>query len=524
MIINANSVNIPLPDNSVQCVVTSPPYWGLRKYDGAQDNIWGGNADCQHEWQTHRQAPSGGRNTAENPPNTGGNFTQQTVSNPSRDGVISSFCQRCGAWRGGLGLEPTPEMFIDHMVQIFREVKRVLRDDGVAWVNMGDSYAGSGKGAGTKIAKESYIPASGDIPTARKVPQGLKPKDLIMIPHRLALALQADGWWVRSDVIWSKNNPMPESLRGWRWEQCKVKVAKSEHATVHNIKGGHKKMLEDASVHQGMSPEFLAVYENCTGCDKCKDNNGLVLRRGSWRPTSSHEHLFMLAKSSMYYSDGESVKEPHTESTLKRITYGLKHKHPDNIGVGIPPVDTKQMGTRFAPKSGRNLRNVWNIPTTPYKGAHYATFPPELARRCVLSSTSRHACSECGMAWSRKLEKPVAPYKDTRAHGRHVPTGNKKISGAKLQEWLDANPAKTLGYMPSCQCDAGVQPCVVLDPFAGSGTVGQVSRELPYQRDFVGLDISYEYLHGQALLRSERITTKASLQELPMFADDNGGK
>ena len=191
------------------------------------------------------------------------------------------------------------------------------------------------------------------------------------------------------------------------------------------------------------NPENVrAIYENCTGCDKCKDNNGLVLRRGSWRPTSSHEHLFMLAKSSMYYSDGESVKE------------------------------------------GRNLRNVWNIPTAPYKGAHYATFPPELARKCVLSSTSRHACSECGMAWSRYDKS----------------------------------------YMTSCKCDADTKPCVVLDVFAGSGTVGQVCRELPYKRDFVGVDISYEYLHGQALLRSEHITTQASLQELPMFADDNGGK
>ena len=383
MIVNANSVHIPLDDQTVHCVVTSPPYWGLRKYDGAQDYKWG-------------------------------------------DG-----------WTGGLGLEPTPEMFIDHMVQIFQEVKRVLRDDGVAWVNMGDSYAGSGKGAGTKIAKESYVPVSGDIPTAGKAPPGLKPKDLVMIPHRLALALQADGWWVRSDVIWAKPNPMPESVNGWRWEQCKVKVKAG--ATRTQKYGSAGLGFRD---HNGYEIIGAAEWQDCTGCDKCKDNNGLVLRRGSWRPTSSHEHIFMLAKSDQYYSDGEQVRE------------------------------------------GRNLRNVWNIPTAPYKGAHYATFPPELARKCVLSSTSRHACSECGMAWSRYDKS----------------------------------------YMPSCQCDAGVQPCVVLDVFAGSGTVGQVCRELPYKRDFVGLDISYEYLHGQALLRSERITTEASLQELPMFADDNGGR
>ena len=220
----------------------------------------------------------------------------------------------------------------------------------------------------------------------------------------------------------------------------------------------------------------------------------------------------------MLFRSGEAVREKNTFKTK----WNEPNKRHLTRSHGNSELSTKT-GQGFhrvgSITAGRNLRNVWNIPTAPYKGAHYATFPPELARRCVLSSTSRHACSECGMAWSRKLEKPVAPYKDTRAHGRHVPTGNKKISGAKPQEWLDANPAKTLGYRPSCQCDADTRPCVVLDVFAGSGTVGQVCRELPYQRDFVGVDISYEYLHGQALLRSERITTEASLQELPMFKE-----
>jgi len=366
MIANADSIRIPLADGVVQCVVTSPPYWGLRAYSGEQERVW----------------PDG--------------------------------------WRGGLGLEPTPELFIEHMVQVFREVRRVMRDDGVAWVNMGDSF---------------------------------NDKQLVMMPHRLALALQSDGWWVRSDVVWAKPNPMPESLSGWRWEQCKVKVTDD--------------------------------WQPCTGCPKCEETDGLVLRRGSWRPTNSHEYVFMLAKSSTYFSDGEAVREGRSLNG-------------DNL-------------------AGRNLRSVWNIATQPFKGAHYATFPTALAQRCVLASTSRHACAKCGMAWSRKLEKPVAPYKDTRAHGRHVPTGNKKISGAQLQKWLDANPAKTLGYMPSCQCDADTKPCLVLDPFAGSGTMGQVCRELPHQRDFVGLDLSFDYLRDQALIRSEQLTPASKLAELPMF-------
>jgi len=484
MIVNANSVSIPLPDNSVQCVVTSPPYWGLRKYDGAQDNIWGGDADCQHDWKQHHEPPRGGKTHPDRPSIVGSN--QHMSGTDLRGvGVDSDVCQRCGAWRGGLGLEPEPEMFIENMVQIFREVKRVLRDDGVAWVNIGDCYID---------------------------------KNLGMLPHRLALALQADGFWVRSDVIWSKNNPMPESLRGWRWEQCKVKVkAEAERTQGYNNQrpDGQSSPYRD---HSGYEIIGAAEWQDCTGCDKCRDNDGLVLRRGSWRPTSSHEHLFMLAKSDQYYSDGEAVRERHKEPERGMAKHETHSPHAIRADAKAWVPSTRQYNP-----NGRNLLNVWNIPTAPYKGAHYATFPPELARRCVLSSTSRHACSECGMAWSR-----VVALRGGKTTGRRVDEGMTELAQSRgvtneSRAWKGGDiPTAghyTLDHRPSCQCDADTRPCVVLDPFAGSGTVGQVCRELPYKRDFVGVDISYEYLHGQALLRSERITTEASMQELPMFKE-----
>jgi DNA modification methylase len=405
MIANADSIRIPLADGVVQCVVTSPPYWGLRAYSGEQERVW----------------PDG--------------------------------------WRGGLGLEPTPEMFIEHLVQVFREVRRVMRDDGVAWVNMGDCYAGSGKGAwGTNEArennrhriKETYIPTRQESPLAGITPKGFKPKDLVMMPHRLALALQADGWWVRSDVVWAKPNPMPESLSGWRWEQCKVKV-KAGHLPARNTNTitheGGKAWNNGKKPEQSIALGLTAQWQDCTGCPKCEATDGLVLRRGSWRPTNSHEYVFMLAKSSTYFSDGEAVREGRSLNG-------------DNL-------------------AGRNLRSVWNIATQPYKGAHYATFPTALAQRCVLASTSRHACAECGASWARVVEQK--------------------------------------SYRPSCQCGADVRPCIVLDPFCGSGTVGQVCRELPHQRDFVGLDLSFDYLRDQALIRSEQLTPASKLAELPMF-------
>src|SRR5690348_10129154 len=186
MIIKANSLHIPLADNTVHCVVTSPPYWGLRKYAGEQETAW----------------PDG---------------------------------MRCG-----YGLEPTIEAYVEHSIVILREVRRVLRDDGLCWWNLGDSYFGSwgnyggqnrGNGEqrpipeGSKAHQKSYDGLESWRPPTAYAQNGLKPLDLCLIPDRVALAAQADGWYVRSMVIWSKPNPMPESVNGWRWERHRVKVA-----------------------------------------------------------------------------------------------------------------------------------------------------------------------------------------------------------------------------------------------------------------------------------------------------------
>jgi DNA modification methylase len=455
MIANADSIRIPLADGAVQCVVTSPPYWGLRAYSGEQERVW----------------PDG--------------------------------------WRGGLGLEPTPELFIEHMVQVFREVRRVMRDDAVAWVNMGDCYAqhkGTMRGdtetaakavrrqisRGTSTLALARLTSSGHhggwegraSRAANTVTGNLKPKDLVMMPHRLALALQADGWWVRSDVAWSKPNPMPESLSGWRWEQCRAKT--QAHAD-------HEKALQERMVEVGgdraraaldvrTDRAALDVWESCTGCPKCRDNDGLVLRRGSWRPTSAHEYVFMLAKSSTYFSDGEAVREGRS----------LNGDNP----------------------AGRNLRSVWNIATQPFKGAHYATFPTALAQRCVLASTSRHACAECGAPWARVVESRYSLLQETNNPRNVADDGKTHYSQMPRMD----KTTTTLDHRPSCGCGARVRPCIVLDPFCGSGTVGQVCRELPHRRDFVGLDLSFEYLQDQALVRSERRTPPSALAELPMFA------
>lgn len=245
---------------------------------------------------------------------------------------------------GQIGLESTPEEYIQKLVEIFREVRRVLKQDGTLWVNIADSYAGSGKGRvkdGTaKIEtfgdknRTSQGTMNGRL--AKTVSDRCKPKDLIGIPWMLAFALRADGWYLRQDIIWAKPNPMPESVR-----------------------------------------------------DRC---------------TKSHEYIFMLSKSPKYYFDSEAISEPVAESTLKRVSQDIENQqgsYTPSKANGKMKAAVRYGGKKYTEnpdkfsrtKSGniydykpkRNKRDVWTVTTKPYKGAHFATFPPDLIEPCVLA-------------------------------------------------------------------------------------------------------------------------------------------
>ena len=232
-----------LPEQSVNTCITSPPYWGLRNY--------------QEEEQ--------------------------------------------------LGLEDTPEEFVESLVKVFREVKRVLRDDGTVWLNLGDSYSSGGRTTTTN----QTLRGDKDYGVTRPKPsKGIKPKDLVGIPWRVAFALQADGWYLRQDIIWHKPNPMPESVR-----------------------------------------------------DRC---------------TKAHEYIFLLSKNVKYYFDNESIKE---DGVIKAGTKGAKgsQERQNQKGVNARPPEYKIYDGK------RKKRSVWTVTTKPFKGAHFATFPPDLIEPCVLA-------------------------------------------------------------------------------------------------------------------------------------------
>lgn len=194
MILRADARHIPLADETVQCVVTSPPYWGLRDYGTAR---WeGGDADCDHS-----NARIKGRFDY---PTSG----KQLSNGGSDDSRYRDACP-CGARRidQQIGLERTPDEYVATMVGVFREIRRVLKKDGTVWLNLGDSYAAN---RSYQVADTKWREVGNSKPSA--VPAGLKAKDLCGIPWRVAFALQADGWYPRSDIVWAKPNPMPESV------------------------------------------------------------------------------------------------------------------------------------------------------------------------------------------------------------------------------------------------------------------------------------------------------------------------
>ena len=213
---NALSILKEFPSDSIDCFVTSSPYYGLRTYD-TSPQIWGGNPNCNHTLEDHIQKPKGGRNLPDNMPNTGNDRITQKMDNP-RFGVKSQFCSICNAWIGELGQEPSHLMFIDHLVEIYMECARVLKPEGTMWLNIADSYSGSNQGNGADASgKQATVRGTTKMQTERHKSilskSDIPAKSLMCIPDRLKIALVDKGLICRNEIIWHRPNQMPSSVK-----------------------------------------------------------------------------------------------------------------------------------------------------------------------------------------------------------------------------------------------------------------------------------------------------------------------
>ena len=323
------------------------------------------------------------------------------------------------------------------------------------------------------------------------------------IPERVVLALQADGWTWRDTVIWAKKSAMPESLAGWRWERCRVKVGSGFPQDNPGSGYADEQFTDRRKTGMGLGAGSntqtppRADYEPCPGCAKCSANDGLVLRQGSWRTTSSHEYIYLLSKGMNYYADGEAVKTAVANDAKNAGRDGTANDTPwNNNPAG-------HMGT--AP-TGANRRSVWNdIRPEPYGGSHFATFPSDLPRICIQASTSEAGCcSECGAQWARVVSSPTGGSTGQSWHNHQddAESGNNKGSHGE-GDFKTYEPAQTLGWRPTCRCGAKAVPALVLDPFAGTATTCLAAQRLG--RRAVGTDISEAYLQ-QAVKRLEAVS------------------
>lgn len=377
-----------VPSGSVHCCVTSPPFWGLRDY----------------------------------------------------------------GYDGQIGLEPTPLEYVAEMVKVFREIHRVLRDDGVCWVEIGDSYAGSCGAQSREIL-------------------GVKPKDMVGIPWMVAFALRDElGFWLRDDVIWNRPNPMPSSVT-----------------------------------------------------DRC---------------TKSHSYVFMFTKSARYFFDQEAIKE---KSVSAGETRGGGKKASSLNGQYAHRADTQRLDQFGETSATRNKRSgweiddpyalhqwlaeknpellneffdtgkssFWNISTSGFKGAHFAVFPPKLIEPMILAGSPEKCCSKCGAPYLRQVEKvrvPTRPGTNSKVNraSQHDESSYNSHGGSVVgnrDPQRHCTTTKTVGFEPSCDCQAGEQRAIVIDPFGGSGTTAQVAQETG--RDWIMCEGNEDYV-GMIEKRTEQ--------------------
>lgn len=380
-----------LPDGCVQCAVTSPPYFALRDYGVA----------------------------------------------------------------GQIGLEETPDAYIAKMVAVFSEVRRVLRDDGTLWLNIGDSYNSNASNHQDGSIESDSNREVRKIGRIFKQVKSLNPKDLMGIPWQLAFALRADGWYLRSEIIWHKPNPMPESV---------TDRPSKAHEQIFLLSKSAKYFYDGEAVREAQAEGTAERYSH--GFQTTEGKTGLA------------DALCAI-----------SVKQTLQKDGQERFRFNA---------------------------ASRNRRSVWSIPLNGYKEAHFATFPPALPETCLKAGTSlKGCCSLCGAPWERVTEServPTRPGDGSKVHGansrvnksrdanhKSEANGKKSIVNAvhHATEVGNRDPQRhvtqtvTKGWAPGCECNGELWPCLILDPFAGAGTSLLVAKALGLRA--IGFELNQTY-------------------------------
>lgn len=384
---------------------------------------------------------------------------------------------------GQIGLEREPKDYVASLVEVFREARRVLRDDGTLWLNLGDSFTSNGGHTDTACNQRRGQYNIGNRPDEKREfrARGLKPKDLIGIPWRVAFALQEDGWYLRQWMPWVKRNATPESCADRPSSSCEIIFLLTKSADYFYDTAAVRKPPSEALLKQVMegyagesTKDFFGAQAQDASGTKGRIIAGFRKKMGFGVPP---------------LGGAEIPPEGGTLNADDQMVCGSQRRNGDWLLDSLKGMLTDEAGDPLA----------FVVNTASFKESHFATYPPALVRPCIMAGTSAAGCCpKCGAPWERLQEAQKVSDESASVRNKSQSTevfarGGNTVQFGRAGDYSSV----TIGWHPSCECNAGQPiPCTVLDPFFGSGTTGQVALELG--RRCIGIELNPAYIQMAA--------------------------
>jgi DNA modification methylase len=408
---------------------------------------------------------------------------------------------------GQLGLEKDPREYVQKLVAIFADVAKVLRKDGTLWLNMGDCYTDGGRGADTGSTLNGTRRNQEESRKARnrenRKPFGLGRKQLIGMPWRVAFALQDAGWTLRSDIVWQKPNPMPES--------CNDRPTKA-HEYLFLFSRTRHYYYDKHAIAEAVTGRAHPRGEGVTPKSKVPSgwdvNGDRQQKKGRYKNQHDVDGDAIQSRRDDFHERWEGKNERSGLRRYEGFNERWRVKQNESFSAAVTDL-----------VSTRNARSVWTIPTAPYKGAHFATFPPALAERCIRAGSCPFACPVCGAAY-RRLTRSSRSHQSNAARAGATIAGkghpSRQVRAGHDVRNGPTTSIETLGWQPRCQCEHhGAVRQTVLDPFGGAGTTGLVSERLGRDSVLIELSDAYAAMAGERIDRDAGLFANTSIEEVP---------